>query len=269
MQAITARQGTMLTLGSYADLHPVAVAFERAVRKVDAEWPEFLVQDDEANYVRNFVRDFGRDPNILLDYERYGLGFNKAFFFKNLYKALVVLWERRLDLAPFSDSQIIDVGCGAGVFSIAWTLIFGSPPRGGLVLIDSSEMQLSIAARILAILGIADYDLRRGTYPGEFADLRGFRLYSYFYCKQKLEPTLLNRNEVAGWLGVDALVIDYSHVLESLVELVGHRYQIQYACEALVPPSTYSRLFNDTSFKACGLICHQKPFPGAPVDTSL
>lgn len=229
--------------------HPINKAFCSVIEEVQKGLPIITQFGPDAALVRDFLRNHGRDPEKTLDYERYAVGFNQASFFKNLYKALAFLWQLR-SVVPV-EYPLVDIGCGAGVFTIAWDRIIRAPPCT-TVLIDRSAAQLDIACRLLPAVGITDYRTQLGTYPGDFADVRGLRLFSYFFCKQVFPPGPTGTAELSSWLGTTALIIDYEHVIDSLARRIGG------CCDVvnlrLSPPGEIAGLFNDQAFNACGLV---------------
>ena len=147
---------------------------EQVWASFEREWPYFFAGDSGVDHIRDRIAgDEGRSVGFS-NYNTFALTFNRAFLFKNLLKtsyALIVLRNKGFAF----DGNVIDVGCGAGVFSIAWHFVF--PRYGGqLILIDQSEAQLDIAARTHKLLGIKQRKRCLGKFEDRMSDLSGLRL---------------------------------------------------------------------------------------------
>jgi hypothetical protein len=225
----------------------VAVVFERIVTRLRIGWPELFHQDDGSQRIRELVAHQRTSNDI--DYERDAWSFTRAFFFKNLYKALVVLSRLQPELR--SNSPVLDVGAGAGVATIAWACLHGVP-TGGFTLVDRSSTQLDIARRLINLLEIPETRYVAGTYPGILNATGMQRVFSYWFCEQTADTIA----DLGTWgftskNSLGNVVIDYPDLVAAMAQdalTVG--CHVATVHERVTPAQTYRDLFNDPHFTA-------------------
>lgn len=228
----------------------VRSTFADTIRIFRERLPEFFEADAETEHVKHTIQTHGRSASRYIDYDRFAPAFNRAFFFKNYFKALTALWNAR-HLLPYN-VPIIDVGAGAGVFSLAWHTLF-SHSSNGFLLIDRSSKQLQWASRVAHAFDMPNPTLRVGVYPEEFSDLAGLRLFSYWFCEQIPVAGGSVPERSRNWMGEQNLIIDYGDVLRDVERQLPSNLVSESNSIKTVPPEGYADLFNDTSFKVCWL----------------
>lgn len=236
--------------GAVSGVPRIDTSFAQAVEILRRRMPELFVPDADVDHVRTTFRKHGRSASRFIDYDRYALGFNRAYFFKNLYKCLTVLSHTQLDLPQVA--SILDIGAGGGVFSTAWRLLFPSSPVRTL-LIDKSPQQLRIAKHVTAALQLPSVTCRVGVYPEDFECFEGLRLFSYWFCEQipGSGDAILPQSE--AWLGEQNLIIDYEDVLSDVIRILPREAVYEIRPLTVYPPLSLHPLFNDDHFSASSL----------------
>ncbi len=217
---------------------------EQVWASFEREWPYFFAGDSGVDHIRDRIAgDEGRSVGFS-NYNTFALTFNRAFLFKNLLKtsyALIVLRNKGFAF----DGNVIDVGCGAGVFSIAWHFVF---PRysGQLILIDQSEAQLDIAARTNKLLGIKRRRQCLGKFEDRLPDLPGLRLMSYWLCEQQLPRIAVGRSQQRIFdrlIDCGIIAVDYPQILCSFDDLISTRaVSTMWSNELVLPPKWTERI---------------------------
>ena len=221
--------------------------FANIVKSISREWPEFMELDRDTLSVRSLIQNYQLDNPHVIDYENQALAFNKAYFFKNLYKTLVVLENASVDFSTHRYLSLIDVGAGAGTFTIAWHAIFGALEYP-VTLLDKSTEQLAIAKRILDILKIDKTCFKTEYFiPTSITDVN-FRLFSYWFCEQ---PDLVFASENTYFkniLGANGIILDYSEVISKISKQIRDDYIVQLRKFQVEVPSSFALLFNKSTF---------------------
>ncbi|HYO66466.1 MAG TPA: class I SAM-dependent methyltransferase [Archangium sp.] len=225
----------------------VAVVFERIVTRFRIGWPELFHQDEGSRRIRELVAHQRVSSDI--DYERDAWSFTRAFFFKNLYKALVVLSRLQPELR--SNMPVLDVGAGAGVATIAWASLYGVPV-GGFTLVDLSAAQLDIARRLISLLEIPETRYVIGSYPDILNAAGMQRVFSYWFCEQSADAIA----NFGAWgftsnKAVGSVVIDYPDLVAAMTRnAVTAGCYVTTVHERVTPALAYRDLFNDSHFTA-------------------
>lgn len=156
--------------------------FFTVVDKLLLAMPSFFELDDEtARIKRKIIRRGFRIPNRI-DYNDHWLAFNKAFFFKNLYKNLITFSYLTAEGEAFKE-PIIDIGSGAGPSSLAYTLLKSSN-SSQTTLIDQTKCQLELANKLMNIMGFHGWIFINRVIDGNRSPLEGTVILSYFLCEQ-------------------------------------------------------------------------------------
>lgn len=234
-------------LSGYFPTSSIDSVFSQIVNIISENWPEFLELDEESLSVKNFIQTYRLDATHLINYENQALAFNKAYFFKNLYKALIVL-ENFANNYRDNSFAVEDIGAGAGVFTIALYAIFGKPVYP-VTLFDSSVSQLAIAKRIFQILQIENVNFKQGGFiPIPSLSPENLRLFSYWFCEQ---PDLICVSDIQylkNVLGSSGIVIDYEEVISKLLLRIAGSYDTKISKVLVEVPYLHTRFFNKPNF---------------------
>ncbi len=166
----------------------------------------------------------GLCPSI--DYNYHWASFHKAYFYKNLFKSLIAIDFLKvnsfIEVGRFKN--ILDVGCGAAVATIAWLASMGSN-NSMHILIDSNSYQLMLAQETVSIFSSNSFILEKYQFPTEFRPFPGLRFYSYWFCEQQDLDFLIN-GSFKNIVGEAAIIIDYPHIINKLRQMGGESYNI-------------------------------------------
>lgn len=185
----------------------------------------FFIQSDDFLQIKKLVEEFKKENPQPIDYDRYWFAFNQIYFFKNLYKAFVTidyLYSRGLIVSK-TDLPVIDVGCGAGVCTIAWRILFGECTE--IILIDRNKFQLESARRITKIFKGNKFEFYNASFPDEFDQLHGIRLFSYYFCEQEDHSALFDASNLSKIVGEGALIIDYKYIIDRLQNITNSKFK--------------------------------------------
>lgn len=104
--------------------------------------PQFLHKSEQALILCDQIRNkVGIDK---INYKENAIEFNQAYYFKNLLKCLAVLSFLQ-EASYLNYKTIIDLGCGAGTFSNAYSKYFNFEQA---ILIDKSSEQIQLADKL-------------------------------------------------------------------------------------------------------------------------
>lgn len=185
----------------------------------------FFVSEDEIICFKKLMEEFGKGTRKEIDYDRFFLVFNKMYFFKNLYKVFVSLdfLKSHKFIVSTTYSSVIDIGCGAGVGTIAWIKLFG---KGNTkhILIDKNKCQLDLAKNIVQIFENNIFEFYNSSYPKDFDKLSGIKLFSYWFCEQKCLENTLHEQDLNEFVGDGVLIIDYKHNIDLIQKLISSEY---------------------------------------------
>lgn len=206
------------------------------------ELPELFVRDSESDRIRRRVAASGVSAEI--DYAVHALAFNRAYFFKNLYKAVTALQRFAPMLPP--DAHIVDVGAGAGVFATAWALVMGDP--AAVLLVDRAPAQLALARRVLGAFGVTRCAFRQGDFTAAPSEETSLQLFSYWWCEQRELRVVHNWPDVMARLGGRGVIVDYGPVLDELIRAGQHAYAWQRCDLHAAPADPIATLVRDDQF---------------------
>lgn len=178
-----------------------------------ANLSKFLPEVVEINdRVRGLKRLVKHQENVRFDYNRDAMVFNQAYFLRNFYKCLCLLSSPDV-LIP--GDNIVDIGSGAGPFSLAAHLTYYHNCFKQVILIDSSTTQLLIAHQIFEVMKVPLTDLRANRLPQCLLPSDFYRLASYWLCEQ--DYTHFKNEDRRILFGQGILFIDYPNVLEEFI----------------------------------------------------
>ena len=185
----------------------------------------FSVPIEDSLRIKQMVEEFSKGNPQPINYDKYWRAFNKNFFLKNLYKAFITIayLQSHGFIAPNTDLPIIDVGCGAGVFAIAWMKLF-SECISTSIFIDRNRFQLELARQIAIIFKARQFEFYNASFPDEFDQLHGIRLFSYWFCEQEDIGALFEDTNSSKVVGEGALVIDYRYIIDRLQNVITPKY---------------------------------------------
>lgn len=186
----------------------------------------FFIPSDDFLLITKLIEEFKKENPQPIDYDKYWFAFNQKYFFKNLYKAFVTIkyMQSRDLIAPKNDLTLIDVGCGAGVFTIAWKILFGRC-KYETILIDRNKFQLESARRLTKIFKDNKFEFYNASFPDEFDQLHGIRLFSYYFCEQEDHGALFDTNNLSKIVGEGALIIDYRYIIDRLQNITNSKFK--------------------------------------------
>src|ERR1700679_1160836 len=158
--------------------HSVLLHAENSFAKLYAQLiqapPDFLKSAAATSSVQNAVWTQKDRFFEKFNYDIDANSFNRAFFLKNLYKCLVALTTFQA-AGYLHDTEVVDVGRGAGAFTGAWNTIFWAR-RHYVTLNDTSQLQLESARQVITALDIHKCCFSNCDFLAEANDLRGLRL---------------------------------------------------------------------------------------------
>jgi hypothetical protein len=227
----------------------------KAGRRLQARYPELLARDVDAERIRDLVGTAGADA--ILDYSTQAIAFNRAYFFKNLYKSMAAIQA----FAPLlhRDDLLMDVGAGGGVFALAWFLNFKVRLKN-VVLVDRSDAQLRIAARVLTAFGIKQGSFVTGDYNEMPQIPTFFRLFSFWCCEQRAALALAGTDWWQARLNSRGLIVDYEQVIDTIVARNAHAYRWQRIDLVLEPSESVVSLVQDRAFSLHAAAYEQRKF---------
>jgi hypothetical protein len=197
--------------------HEIDALFCRVFRIFQAQWPEFFLVTDHTNSIKDVIEQTNDSPQRAINRRKDALEFNRAFFFRNLYKNLFnisqVISRSMVHRIP---SNILDLGSGAGVATIAWYAVV-RPQNSRVVLFDENADQLILARRALGVAGISPFMTLQSSYPNRNETLpNGLRLISYWLCEQ--DRSKLDPEDLVQILHGGAIITDYRQVIEDVLD---------------------------------------------------
>lgn len=231
--------------------------FSFVVNRLCSYSPELLRRDNESFFVEQRIQAFCKRKRTRIDYERHNLAFNRAFFFKNLYKNLIALsYLRSQGLITNGRAQVIDVGSGAGPFSIAWSLLIAAHDDY-IKLIDTSKGQLSLAKRVAEILNLKQRSFFQTFFPHNFGQLCGLRLMSYWFCEKDNLAFVKDNKTCQKVIGEGAIVTDYSYIINELELDLSNKYVFDRWClkVELNHNNHFSHVLREKNIEVCGCYC--------------
>ena len=249
----------MLKASSFELPGEIELAFNSTIHEIRCAWPKIFMEDktslDIKKDIKNFIGNYGRQT-VNLKYEKYALAFNQAFFFKNFYKSLVALSHLKKEGFE-TDLPVIDVGCGAGVFSIAWNIVFGIN-KNHIALIDKSKAQLTFAKKIAQILNFNKVEFCHGSFLEDFSTMNGLRLFSYWFCEQDISR-LNDPKTLENIVGDGAIFIDYRMVINSLQSIFANEEYSLYRFDLGVRPRPHTcSLLKEENINVHGGYCKRR-----------
>lgn len=194
-----------------------------------------------AKTLQNLIKRRSSAVSPHINYELLGTAFNQAYFFKNFVKNLYAfsfLQQHR----QIRNNIVVDIGCGAGVASLAWNLTFTNH-NPYYILIDKSQSQISIANQIWSIfpkprLSFANYDYR------DYQIKKGIHLASYWLTSQKIE-NIINEYSLRGIFGDFLIIVDYSDVIDNFVHHLSEYARFQTLFSSIELPETCRNLLRE------------------------
>jgi hypothetical protein len=197
-----------------------------------------------AREIQDWVERRPSNRSAPVVYEKEADDFNRAFFLRNIYKNLFnIAYALEAGLLPSVQRDIVDLGSGAGVSAIAWSLLTaGSAHR--VTLVDRSKRQLTLAAGAFAVIGLPHAEALNGFFPCELRKLPdGIRLLSYWLCEQDIRAM---HSEIIYHLFAErAIVTDYSEVTRNLIRMYPRLRAVQWSFEVKLKPEVGAYIRQD------------------------
>jgi hypothetical protein len=216
--------------------------------------PELFIRSKRSYYIERFISKYGSNNKRKINYEKDYLAFNETFFLKNLYKCFIAIAFLKKSI-NFKTTQFLDIGSGAGVFSLA---LFESFEKDvlNINMIDNCQQQIKL---LRGILKFYKFKARTGFFPDEFGAIEGVRLGSYWLCEQTAS-TLYDslgtvRKEI---LGAGAIFIDYPENINHFLTKVGVEFEtIKWSFKFRIPENT-KKIINESDIKVHGVAIFKK-----------
>jgi hypothetical protein len=210
--------------------------------------PELGKSNADTEYARSLFSSQSGTVHQIFDYNKSGMVFNQACFFKNLYRCIAVLIEHRHSL--MMEVPICDLGSGCGAFTLAWLAVMGEP-KHGITLCDECEPQLNLARRLLSGIGFKSFatKLIRVEISEVFRDY--FCLSSFFFCEQDFTV-----NQHFDQLRPKALIIDTSDTIDTILRCLGDSQIYSVTNLTLTPNQSVSKIVAEVSYSAHVLRLH-------------
>lgn len=200
------------------DISAVDNRLIKAVERFTLEWNDFFSADKATLILQQRIKLLGRHMPHVVDYEKEYISFAKAYFFKNLYKNLVSFeYAKNAGLVP-ETSSIVDVGCGAGVSTIAWVLTGLLGKEDEVRLVDQSQSQLTLARRVLSFFSINTVFTFRMLFYSIVGELPGVAVFSYWVCEQDTLSILAKPEVFAAAVPQGVIVIDYEEQVTRFIQ---------------------------------------------------
>lgn len=196
-----------------ADLLPeVLVTLES---KVDF----LLKQSAEADRVIQRIRLHKDRKGIIYPLEY--IGFNQAYFLVNLLKCMTILDSLQDHILPRKMGQgcVLDVGCGAAPFAIAWC-VMQAAHCDSFILLDKSKEQLALARSTVPLFANDRALFINGEVSGFSFEKASVVLASYFFCEQNRAENILSVLKNICYNVPEVIVVDYEDVIELICRLV-------------------------------------------------
>lgn len=198
--------------------------------------PPAFLNAPGAERVRSVFSYWAARSHKVLDYDRDADAFNRASFFKNLYKALLAVEALREHGLVDDHMPIVDLGAGAGTFSLAWKTVWPSAPT---LLVDRCNRQIETARDLFQRLKIGPADFSCS--DARHVTAAGYRLAEYWICSQENSEL----RQMPDLLGEGLIAIDYQDELERLSSLLGEVPLLQVNSRGLPLPVPDEELFGD------------------------
>lgn len=175
------------------------------------------------------TKRLGRRMQIKMGSRFLYKSFNRNYFFKNLYKNIVVL-EYLSTVREIGNEAVSytvnDIGCGSAPSAIAYELLFDHKDEMCFNLKDNSKYQMRVAKEMLGCRGISRVHLDRSKLTArDFRGLRGLTFFSYFLCEQTKQELLLLRNNISQANG-QFICIDYENKLREYADSLTGRTSV-------------------------------------------
>src|SRR5262249_31920163 len=189
--AHSARTDVKMSCPGYIESSLQPLVFDDLPSEIGIAHRHLLPDAKSARFKRSIQRG---GPRARLDYDRYFIEFNRAFFIRNYLKCISYLraLPERLDL---KDQFVLDIGGGAGPFSLA--ALHYEPSTKAKVL-DKSQAQVSLGRKLSSIgLGhIFSYEIV-DVFNTNIA-LDSPRLLCYWTCENIRNLNLSGRTVLSG-----------------------------------------------------------------------
>jgi hypothetical protein len=193
------------------DLNQVPDALFLQTHKLICEsFPQLVGTSDRVGEIRCKIERGGLIGHAI-DYEEEFLEFNRAYFFRNLYKCLCLLMLMYNNMSHII-ANVVDLAAGAGPFALAANLIFRCKLERTM-LVDKSAGQLSLARHIFNLMNLSSVEIKNLSLFEFAPPSTYYRLCSYWLCEDPVIRRALPE-WTQTWLPPGALFIDYRDVLE-------------------------------------------------------
>lgn len=168
----------------------VMQVFRFVERRLLENFPDYFERNQDSRKFSLDLRNKDYVPSPGVDYSSADVyvNFDKSFFFLNLYKCLLAC-ARMKALQSFQARPAIDLGCGSGVFSIAYSLVFPEL-ADRLTLVDKGALQLRVASAFRESLELPPARLVRSDLK-ELSVKEESYLASYCFSSFAVSPSLL------------------------------------------------------------------------------
>lgn len=202
-----------------------------------------LQPDEDTLALRTLVNS--RQAIEVFDYEKSAATFTRAYCIRNALKCFGSLLASSIKAGRYS--QVYDLGCGSGAFSLAFAHLANNP---GLVIhgIDASSAQLAIAKELLAVArcpGNISFEL--GTIPRKLDVKPDLTLSSFWFCENRDAYRDPARFDLM--LGEELFVVDYEEVTREIGETLpaGFRVVCRNSIQLAVPEILQSNVGQGTA----------------------
>lgn len=208
--------------------------------------PELAESGPSADSARQRIRTLSSSGKTI-DYNDLSVGFNQAYFFKNLYKNMLFFRALGPEIDSLADT-ISDIGAGAGTASVAWLTIFDHQPSSWF-LIDLSAQQLLMAERILHAVSSRRFSFLCADAMKRNDLTCGTVLASYWLCEQNLSTFIKHATFATA---KHIFIIDYQDVIDAVQTSLrrSHHYKV-YDLRCALPPSIQS-IIGESEVRATG-----------------
>ncbi len=186
--------------------------------------PEFYQFDKKAKTFKDFIAKHRTQRFKAINYDKDSLVFNRTYFMKNLYKAIISLVYIRNKLGFSSNCVLYDIGAGAGVFTLALKSVIKKDFKE-IRLIERNARQMSYARKIVKA---KEAKFIQESFPTDYYFLdAGICLYSYWACEQdyKALSNPISKENLADYLlKHDSIFIDYPENIDFIYKRIPDSY---------------------------------------------
>lgn len=225
----------MQAMNSKVDLEEIDSLFISVVNKLSLSMANFNESDRNINRVIKSIQSRKDEIPNKLNYERDAYAFNKAYFFKNLYKNLVSFSYLK-GIGKEIPEPIVDIGSGAGTSTIAHFLINRYKSHLA-ILIDQNQDQLDIANLFMHELRYHGWQLKNKMVDEGLGKLIGTVVASYFFCEQNRSDFARVSQLLLDIFEKTLIVLDYPENINRFSRYINHEECVSTSWELEIPLS--------------------------------